>query len=702
MRILLIPPKNNYPDPAPDVNTFGQGIPYLAGALREAGHEVFGMNISHIWCHGSAPLTLEKYLRTAIAEHQPHLIGVGGLAPDYFFVRDVILFSRTIAPEIPIVCGGGLVTYDPHFALSHLRPDFAIVGEGEISIVKLLECLQRGESVDSVPGLVHQKNDDIVMNQVEFPANLDELPFPEYDPFDFDTYLSSPNHTNNFIAHTRHRPRIMPLSMARSCPYKCTFCCHSDGTEYRSRSIASVMQEIASFYEKYHFNILYLHDELGFIKPKKALEFCTEIRTLKQNLRADFDWGCYLRVDTVSRDLLAEMKAAGCKFIGYGLESASAAVLRSMKKGTTPEQMVKALQWTQEAGIGIHGNFIFGDVAETPETIGETIDFYNTYCKDLTVYFYYITPYPGSELFDYCLDKHLITDRQDYYETVAPYKGSVNMTGLPDEVFYDLTEPVMHDIFNAKKATLLSLQENGLAGSDRNAPFELRRASYRIEAVCPHCSTKVGFSYPLRLRRGKLAQPFIHYCTSCHKKLLLDVSEYASNLPAQEDPYLRLYTQRPYTMYYPFNSLTYATQSVPTPHLLESYKDYNIIRYGTSVLAVAHVLGEIDIAQLAEEQFFEYQSSGTCLIGNSVEDVKSLLDKGRFPVSVRSPELIGSYKSFNLIHYNGQIYAIHRDAGEVDIATELMRIQEDLRTSGRSFIADSPEQVKRFIDEGEY
>ncbi len=87
MRVLLIPSKNNYPHPEPDATSFGQGMPYLAAALTEAGHEVFGLNMNYVWCHGSAPLTLERMLRQAIAEYSPQLIGVSGLAPDYHFVR---------------------------------------------------------------------------------------------------------------------------------------------------------------------------------------------------------------------------------------------------------------------------------------------------------------------------------------------------------------------------------------------------------------------------------------------------------------------------------------------------------------------------------------------------------------------------------------------------------------------------------------
>ncbi len=67
MRVLLIPPKNNYPNPGLQTAFgLGQGMPYLAGALKAAGHDVFGANVAYLWCYGSAPLTLERVLREAI------------------------------------------------------------------------------------------------------------------------------------------------------------------------------------------------------------------------------------------------------------------------------------------------------------------------------------------------------------------------------------------------------------------------------------------------------------------------------------------------------------------------------------------------------------------------------------------------------------------------------------------------------------
>ena len=384
-----------------------------------------------------------------------------------------------------------------------------------------------------------------------------------------------------------------------------------------------VRKEISYFYKKYNFNILYVHDELFFVK--KAKEFCRMLRELKKELNADFDWGCYLRVNDAKIDLLMEIKETGCQYVGYGFESASDKVLKSMKKGTTAEKILHAIRVTEEAGIGLHANFIFGDVAETPQTISETVEFYNKYCKDLPVYFYYITPYPGSALFDYCIENNIIGNKQEYYETVAHTKGYLNMTKMPDDVFRQLTEPVMSNIYDLKPARVLSCKKTDDETCDRNAPFELRRTFYNIIAICPHCSASLDYLYPLGLRPGVSVKPFLHYCTDCHKTLLLDVSKQIDNESLNEDPYLKFFEQSPYVEFYPFDSSKYVISTIPVPQLLESYKGFNIIRYANYIYAMSQALGALDITQLEDDRIKEYQHAEMCYIAHSVEEVKSLI-----------------------------------------------------------------------------
>lgn len=529
MRVLLIPPKNNYPDPMPKVNIYGQGFPYIAGALKKAGHEVFAINIGHQWCNGSAPAKLATLVQKAIEEYQPHFIGVGGLSGDYPFIRDAVRFIRHSTSDIPIICGGGIVTYDREYIFTNLRPDFAVTGEAEETIVAFADYIERGGDIADIANIAYWGNGRPIYNRIEYSnAKLEDLPFPDYDPFDFERFLECFYQTDAFYTHSRLRPRIMPITFGRSCPFKCTFCCHTRGPKYRERSIDNGIEEIIYFYNRYHFNILLLYDELFSRSKGRVREFCTKIKKLKVDLGIDFDWTCDLRVANVDRDLLTEMKEAGCIFIGYGLESASPKVLKSMKKGTRVDQIERAIKLTDEVGIGVQGSFIFGDIAETPETAQETVDFFNKYCRDLMVSLSHIVPYPGSEIFQYCLDNGIITDKQCYYEEMILSFGSykINMTEMLDRVFLKIINKIeramdsVESVRKLKNSSIVSCEKiDGFA--DLEAPLSLRRKLYKIKVMCPHCRELVEYLCSLSIIKSDYLEFLRTYCTSCHKSFMI-------------------------------------------------------------------------------------------------------------------------------------------------------------------------------------
>ncbi len=524
----MIPPKNNYPYSMPKVDLFGQGFPYIAGALKKAGHEVFGINLNHQWCNDSAADKLAASIHNAIREYKPHFIGVGGLSGDYSFIRDEIRFIRHSAPDIHIVCGGGIVTYDREYIFTNLRPDFAVSGEAEENIAALADCIGGGGNISNIPNIAYWKGEKAAYTRIEHPnTKLEEFPLPDYAPFDYERFMRSFNQTDAFYSHTRLHPRIMPISLGRSCPFQCTFCCHTEGPKYRERSIDNAIEEIVHFYDRYHFNILFIYDELFSIKKNRVSELCAKIKKLRENSGMDFDWTCDLRVADVDEDLLKEMKDAGCIFIGYGLESASPKILESMKKKTTVVQIERAIRLTNEAGIGVQGNFIFGDIAEMPQTAEETIDFFNKYCRDLMVFLSHIMPYPGSEIFQYCIDNGIIKDKQSYYNKVSPFGLiKINMTKMPDDVFFNIInsiEKTMHPVGSAlklKETSILSCEKTG-EFTDLETPFLLRRRLYRVKVMCPHCRELVDYLSPFNAARSDCPKQLRTYCKKCHKRFLI-------------------------------------------------------------------------------------------------------------------------------------------------------------------------------------
>ncbi len=145
MKILLCIPTHHYPSHPTflSFSDFPQGMAYLAGALKSAGHDVIGCNPNNLPNYPTVRDMLTDVLRKRLTP-DIGLIGLGGLCTDYTFLRDVIRILWKLAPTTPIVLGGNIITNDAEFIFNHLKPDFAIVGEGEETIVQLANMIQSG------------------------------------------------------------------------------------------------------------------------------------------------------------------------------------------------------------------------------------------------------------------------------------------------------------------------------------------------------------------------------------------------------------------------------------------------------------------------------------------------------------------------------------------------------------------------------
>jgi len=138
MKILLIVPTHDYGNSYPSflsASDFPSGYGYLASALKEAGHKVYGCNPNNVIGYANPYIMIQDVISKRIKDVEPDLIGMGGICTDYAFLRDAIGIIRETG--IPIVLGGQIVTNDAEFIFNDLQPDYAIVGEGEEAMVGL-------------------------------------------------------------------------------------------------------------------------------------------------------------------------------------------------------------------------------------------------------------------------------------------------------------------------------------------------------------------------------------------------------------------------------------------------------------------------------------------------------------------------------------------------------------------------------------
>lgn len=486
-RVLIVIPRWFVGDTVNYRYMFPLGLAYISSVLKQAGYAVDCLNLNHY----EGPIG--PIVAAQLARHSYDLACTGGISTFYNQIRAAMEAVRAADPAVRIVLGGGIISSEPELIYDDLRPDYGILGEGEAVILDLLQRLERGEEP---PRLI---------SAAEPIADIDQLPYPDFEGFGFAAYLDHMHPTDQFAYDLFDKPRSYPVIGSRSCPFQCTFCFHPLGTKYRQRSLDSLMAELETNVRRYHINIISIYDELFSNDRARVMEFCRRMTALRATLGWDCRWGCQMRVDKLDDGMLAAMKAAGCYLISYGFESYHPDVLKSMKKQIAPEQIDRAVELTMKNRISIQGNFIFGDTAETPATAAATLAYWEKHV-DAGIILSFINPYPGTAIYRRLVERGVIKDKIDF---IANHIFDIfNMSEkMNDNDFGRLW-------FNVFKA--------GLSNRLYAGKYQLSEAgdgTVSIRLACPHCGARLEYKNYYVMSKYFLLVMF--YCRECRRRFFL-------------------------------------------------------------------------------------------------------------------------------------------------------------------------------------
>jgi radical SAM superfamily enzyme YgiQ (UPF0313 family) len=273
---------------------------------------------------------------------------------------ELIRLARRTAPKCIIVVGGQHATAFPSHLLLKTPADFVVLGEGELAFGELLAALSCDKDYDSIAGISFRKEDKIVVNpQRPFIRDLDELPLPLHEQFDYRHYRG--------MADTPRRAAAIITS--RGCPFNCIFCSSSTywGRRYRVRSVDNVLAEVDLLYHQYGVRaILFFDDNLTIDRQR-----CIALSNALHERQLDLVWAAEGSVK-VDVELLEAMKRGGCYRIDFGVESGSPQILKNINKSTSVEDTRRAFALCKEVGIKPNAYLIFGSPGESRRTIRET------------------------------------------------------------------------------------------------------------------------------------------------------------------------------------------------------------------------------------------------------------------------------------------------------------------------------------------
>jgi radical SAM superfamily enzyme YgiQ (UPF0313 family) len=496
MNYLLVLPKESAKSSG-GYNVFPVGIAYVSAYMKQCGHQVFTANLEFF--EASTETALEELINTYAID----VIATGGLSRDYKSLRELIDIARGIKPELIVVVGGGIISGDPKPAMIALGADIGVIGQGEITMHELASALDQGGSYENVAGLIFKSTGDYVTTAPRLEIkHLDELPLPDYDGFAFADYMRQIDYSVAYII------------ASRSCPLKCTFCFHPSGDKYRKRSLDDIFKEIDYLVDTYHPKILTISDELFAPNRARVIDFCKRI--------ADYgiEWTVQLRVCDVDEEMLKIMSDSGCSTISYGIESADDRVLTSMAKKITRAQIDRALRLTYAAGIDIQGGLIFGDAAETKDTVATSLKWYDEYVHyglELNM----INIFPGTALYKNAVLFGIVKDPVKFLTDGCPL---INVSQLTDDEYRDLASHLYERNMRAKfEPTDYSVHDIDTDG--------LCTATMK----CNKCGTPVSIeSDLLHISRTLCVKCRQRHYLDPFKKLSLPANLFSGNLPPDE------------------------------------------------------------------------------------------------------------------------------------------------------------------------
>jgi radical SAM superfamily enzyme YgiQ (UPF0313 family) len=364
-----------------DSNFMQHGLASISAYLKSQGHAVGLIDLRK----------LEGWDHVASVFHQSdaQVFGISSMSVDYGISEKVAALIKNVKPDAIVIIGGVHPTVATDEVLKNADFDYVVTKEGEFSLHWLLQEIER-----------NGKPERLIIGEA---VDVKTLPWVDRDIFDY----AQSEGKNPLLPHME--PPFVSIVTSRGCPYNCRFCQPAErmvfGNKIKIRPVDDVINELCHLRDKYNFNSFLIHDDLFILDPNYVESFVAKYREFGFTQR----FACQARADIIVNleDRIKMLADIGLECLMIGFESGSQRILDFIDKGVTLEQSRKAVEICRKYNVKIYANFMFGLPTETKVDMDATVKFIN-WMKPDYVSPAVFTPYPGSFLYDYCLERDLL------------------------------------------------------------------------------------------------------------------------------------------------------------------------------------------------------------------------------------------------------------------------------------------------------
>lgn len=395
----------NGPD---DAISFPLGVGLLSAILKKRGHLVKGIYVDY---SGVEPVNFENIYGEAKL-FGPEVICYSATSPAFVFIKEIASYLKARL-NIPAICGGMHPTLYPEDSLSAQGIDYICVGEGERALLEFVENIEKFNNREfGIPGIWRRDEKGGIARNKLYPLtrNLDDFSSVDFDVFG-----------KGHIARQTQDGWLRYI-VSRGCPYNCSYChnnlirkayaegigCSEADLGYvRFQSVDSIIAQLSENVKKYNLKVINFMDDLFCLNKERTLEFC---RKFKEKLPLEVGYSIQSHLFHLDKELARALRDSRCLRVVVGVESACSRILRIFNRKADLPAMKKNLLILLEEKfpLGVWTLNILGNPTETKEEMLETLSFNAAHLVNVCK-FNFLAPYAGSEIYDLCLNKNLLS-----------------------------------------------------------------------------------------------------------------------------------------------------------------------------------------------------------------------------------------------------------------------------------------------------
>jgi len=406
-------------------------------------HNTFGCHIQAVdvnieaYSQPGTPIDIYRYpslLEEIIKNADYDVIGISAMFVfNQRWLIQAVEFSRKYHPQAKIIVGGGYATIFPGKCLTEMAVDAVATGEGETTLVHLLNRFNRFKDTvfeEKFPFSGYgEKNGDGTVNIVPLKHYIDmnEIPMAAWHYLDVEKYFKNSG------------DRMLAIEGVRGCPYRCTFCNTQMtwGYKLRYKKADTLISEMIELDKKYKASLHFIDDNRS-VNREWMLDFLQKV--LANNIVLEAVPSSF-HAHHLDEELIDLLKKAGIKIIGIAVETGSPEMQKRLKKNLDFNKVKEVVRWIKAGGLRVHINYMFGFPNETMEQVNETL----AVARELNAHssqFLILVPYPGTEVYEEAKRDNLLVLDGDNLDNFEPRRSNYLLSdewtaAQLEEIIYD-------------------------------------------------------------------------------------------------------------------------------------------------------------------------------------------------------------------------------------------------------------------------